>query len=297
MKRKPISVLIFVLFSINVFALSNTEIAVKKSRELIKKEKYSEALILLNKGIKEAKDSKIKNDLADLLDEKFRLLKKKKDFNEAIQVIEELEKLYKSKGYWHCFNAMNLCLQLGNKDQAFYWLEKMAGRGFPLYNFDGDEYKLLHGDVRLGKAVKEIKSEIGIGKPAKDFTVMLMTGEKLKISELKGKVVMLDFWNTKCTPCIKEMPFLKKMYKELNKKGFEIIGISFDHNKKKLENYLVKAELPWKLVFSGKGWGDPTGKLYGVTFNPATFLIDRNGKLRHCNLRGEELKKAVLELL
>jgi len=83
----------------------------------------------------------------------------------------------------------------------------------------------------------------------------------------------------------------------LNKKGLEIIGISLDVKKEKLEEYIKKEKLAWNISFSGKGWDDETAHAYGVRSIPSYWLIDKKGNLRHFGLREEALKKAIEELI
>lgn len=103
--------------------------------------------------------------------------------------------------------------------------------------------------------------------------------------------------NPWCPPCVKEVPNLKKLYAEYKDKGFEIIGISMDWDKKKLDDYLKENGVTWPIVSALKAWDDETRELYGVKSIPSTWLVDRNGVLRYFGLEGEALKKAVKELL
>lgn len=142
-----------------------------------------------------------------------------------------------------------------------------------------------------------MKDIIGLQHPAKEFTVYLLDGEKLKLSSQKGKVVLIDFWDVYCPPCIKAMPELKALFEQYSDEGLEIIGISLDTDKEKLLDFLKKHNISWKIACSYKGWKDKTAILYGINATPSTWLIDRKGILRYYNLKGTELKGAIEKLI
>ena len=137
----------------------------------------------------------------------------------------------------------------------------------------------------------------GIGKPAKDFTVKMLSGDSFTLSSQKGRVVLIDFWATWCGPCIKETPRKKKIYDAYRDKGFEIIGVSLDRRKRDVVKYIQDKELGWKVSYSGAFWSDPTARLYGVNKIPSTWLVDKEGILREIDLSGEALEKAIINLI
>lgn len=122
-------------------------------------------------------------------------------------------------------------------------------------------------------------------------------GETLSLWDLRGKVVLLDFWATWCAPCLEELPYVKDVYQRYHDQGFEIVGISLDLDEEALRAFLEDEGITWPQYFDGRGWENEVAKLYRVQAIPATFLLDRDGVIRYRDPRGEELERAVAELI
>ncbi len=123
-----------------------------------------------------------------------------------------------------------------------------------------------------------------VGKPL-DIQFTAVDGRKISLADMKGKVVLIDFWATWCTPCMAELPNVKAAYARLNPKGFEIIGISFDQDKDTLTKALKKEGMTWPQYFDGEGWSNKLGEQYGIKSIPAMWLVDKKGNLRDLNAR------------
>jgi len=123
-----------------------------------------------------------------------------------------------------------------------------------------------------------------------------MDGSVIDLDNLKGKVVLLDFWASWCGPCIAEMPNLKELYAELRPKGFEIIGVNMDEDKAKMKEVVDKFRITWPQHFDGDnpegGWA---AKLGIISF-PTMWLVDRQGILRELDAT-EDLAGKVKKLL
>src|SRR5581483_10765751 len=97
------------------------------------------------------------------------------------------------------------------------------------------------------------------------------------LAKLKGRVVLLHFWDTGCGYCVDELPRLKSLYEKLHAKGFEIIGVSFDPTKESLTNFLSQEKLPWPEYLAGDSWDATFGKQFDVPALPTLWLVDKKG--------------------
>ena len=150
------------------------------------------------------------------------------------------------------------------------------------------------------KSLKEriiILKRIEIGQTAVDFTMNDSTGKPVLLSSFKGKIMLVDFWASWCSPCRAENPNVVRAYNEFNKKGFDILGVSFDMDKAKWMKAIKDDKLTWNHVSDLQGWGNAAGKLYGIMSIPASVLLDKDGKIIAKNLRGEDLHAKLAELL
>jgi len=113
-------------------------------------------------------------------------------------------------------------------------------------------------------------------------------GKPFDVAALKGKVILVDFWATWCHWCIEEFPNVKKNYAGYHKKGFEVIGISADKERDKLDAYLKDKPLPWIILHDTDGH-NPAMDQYGVVSYPTTFLIGKDGTVKSLSVRGAQL--------
>jgi peroxiredoxin len=135
-----------------------------------------------------------------------------------------------------------------------------------------------------------------IGEQFVDFEMPDRNGNLKKLSDLKGKIILLEFWSSGCSPCRKENPNLVKTYEAFNKKGFEIFAVSEDENKESWIRAIEMDGLNWIHVSDLKN-ANMASLIYGVHGIPDNFLIDRNGVIIGRNLRGDELNKKIVGII
>ncbi len=129
-----------------------------------------------------------------------------------------------------------------------------------------------------------------IGAEAPNFGQQTPEGNTLQLADLKGQVVLIDFWASWCGPCRQENPNVVRMYNKYKTKGFEILGVSLDRTKDAWLRAIEADNLTWHHVSDLRGWTNEVAQLYGVTSIPHTVLVDAEGKIVARNLRGASLE-------
>lgn len=135
------------------------------------------------------------------------------------------------------------------------------------------------------------------GMSAAEIALPSLNGDTVRLSSLKGKVVLLDFWASWCAPCRASNKYLVKLYPKYKDKGFEIFGVSLDTDAAKWKAAVEKDKIKWTQVIDAGGWEAPTAMNWYVSALPTSYLIDKEGKLVAMDLEGKELEKAIQHLL
>ena len=178
-----------------------------------------------------------------------------------------------------------------------------SGMGQMEYEQLKERYNLLGEKAKAGAQGKAIAAQIAklestaIGQIAPNFTITTPEGESISLYDIKGKVKLIDFWASWCGPCRGENPHVVEIYKEYHPKGLEIFGVSLDNNKEAWVKAIADDGLVWKHGSDLKGWQSAPAQLYSVSGIPHTVLLDENNKIIAKNLRGDELKQKIAELL
>lgn len=134
-----------------------------------------------------------------------------------------------------------------------------------------------------------------VGKPV-EFAFTAVDGRKIDIADLKGKVVMIDFWATWCGPCIAGLPEVLETYHKWHDQGFEILGISLDNDEEALKKMVKEREMPWPQFFDHENESNRYAEKYGISGIPTLWLVDKEGNLRYLNARND-LEGKVAKLI
>lgn len=140
---------------------------------------------------------------------------------------------------------------------------------------------------------------LNVGNIAPEISLPTPNGDTVKLSSLRGKMVLIDFWASWCGPCRKENPNVVKAYNEYKDKyfqagdGFTVYGVSLDKSAENWTKAIEADKLTWTNVSDLQYWNSAAGRLYQVNSIPCNYLIDGNGVIVGKNLRGEALEQAL----
>lgn len=164
-----------------------------------------------------------------------------------------------------------------------------------LYNILSEKIKKSDYGIHVLTYIQRNKN-LQIGSTFEDFEMTDQQGVIRKLSDLKGKTILLEFWASWCAPCRKGNPALLKTYNEFHKKGFEIFAVSIDTNKKQWKRAIQVDNINWIQVSDLKGNQNEAYLMYGVHAIPSNFLINKQGIIIAKDIHGDELIQQLQKL-
>ena len=177
------------------------------------------------------------------------------------------------------------------------------------YGKEADELEALVNaldpNVQLSPLIVDMKDKIeklkkvAVGQVAPDFTQNDVNGNPVKFSDVysQNKVTLLDFWASWCGPCRQENPNVVAVFKEYNKDGFTVFGVSLDREKEGWLKAIEDDGLHWSQVSDLAYWSNEVAQMYAINSIPSNILVGQDGKILAKNKRGDELRAAVQEYL
>lgn len=165
-----------------------------------------------------------------------------------------------------------------------------------LFENFSEENKATSFGEKIARYIR-LNKDPEIGDPYEDFSMEDPEGNSRKLSDYKGKLVLLEFWASWCGPCRKENPNLVKTYHKYNPSGFEVFAVSLDQERAHWLEAIESDSLKWSHVSDLKGSDNVASLIYGVNGIPDNFLIDEQGVIVGRNLRGDALDQKLAALV
>lgn len=148
---------------------------------------------------------------------------------------------------------------------------------------------------QLNQQLQDMK-KLAVGAVAPDIALSTPEGKVLKLSDLRGKVVLVDFWAAWCKPCRMENPNVVRMYQKYKSKGFDVYGVSLDKDKESWVEAIKQDGLVWNHVSDLGYWNSAVVSQYEIKGIPLTYLLDKEGVIIGKNLRGQQLEQKLAEI-
>lgn len=139
---------------------------------------------------------------------------------------------------------------------------------------------------------------IKAGETAPDFELATADGKKLRLSDFKGKYVVIDFWASWCPDCRRDLPNMARMQKTYGERGVQFIGVSFDDKKENLEKAIAQYQLTYPQVSEWKKWKETAiSAAYNIKWIPSVYLIDPQGKVVLSTVMSEKIEAELAKIM
>ena len=253
---------------------------IRKTQELMREGESSPEIAKLNAEFTQASQARDQEKMALLQETYMKEIKKSHD---------KIAELFKSEP--PSLGVVNL-LQSGSvldRDQYFDTYLAVAEK----LKKEWPDYDHAKNFIAMVDAMKTI----AVGQPAPEIALPDTTGQVVKLSSMRGKYVLVDFWAKWCGPCRQENPNVVKAYNKYKDKGFTVFGVSLDRTKNDWLMAIKQDGLTWTHVSDLKYWQSAAAKTYNITGIPFSVLLDPNGVIIAKNLRGPALDKKLEEVL
>jgi peroxiredoxin len=190
-----------------------------------------------------------------------------------------------------------LALANMNAEQDMKTYENVLNQLYSVFP-ESPTVQIFYSNLEQLKKKIEDANFLAPGKMAPDFTELKTDQKKsMKLSDLRGQIVLIDFWASWCGPCRKENPNVVQTYEKYKKDGFTIISVSLDTDVQKWINAIEQDHLSWPNHVSDLGgWNSKVARIYQVSSVPFTVLIDREGRVIKTNLRGPALEEELKQI-
>ncbi|MBS1555731.1 MAG: TlpA family protein disulfide reductase [Bacteroidetes bacterium] len=253
---------------------------INRVQAMVQESQAGPAMQAIESEFQQAVQAKNEKRIAELQSQAMTLMD-----NNTLKLVAFLKEQPVSLGLFNVLQDPNLIDKDKHIDLFISSAEKFK-REWPTYSYT----KELNNQVEKLKvtAVGQIAPEISLANP---------NGQIVKLSSLRGKYVLIDFWAKWCGPCRRENPNVVKAYKRFKDKGFEVFGVSLDRNKEDWVKAIAEDGLTWTHVSDLKYFESQAAKDYNINAIPFSILLDKSGKIIAKNLRGAALEKKLEEVI
>lgn len=253
---------------------------INRVQAMVQESQAGPAMQAIESEFQQAVQAKNEKRIAELQNQAMTLMD-----NNTLKLVAFLKEQPVSLGLFNVLQDPNLIDKDKHIDLFISSAEKFK-REWPTYSYT----KELNNQVEKLKvtAVGQIAPEISLANP---------NGQIVKLSSLRGKYVLIDFWAKWCGPCRRENPNVVKAYKRFKDKGFEVFGVSLDRNKEDWVKAIAEDGLTWTHVSDLKYFESQAAKDYNINAIPFSILLDKSGKIIAKNLRGAALEKKLEEVI